>query len=142
MTTTSASGYSGTPLPKKLGIKSGHRVLLHDAPDGFDPQPMPDDVVVERVGGEDEVVYDVILAFVMDRVALEEVYATLPARMATNGSLWVCWPKKASKIKTDVSDSVVRDEALALPIGLVDVKVAAIDETWSGLKLVYRLTHR
>ncbi|NUP46417.1 MAG: DUF3052 domain-containing protein [Catenulispora sp.] len=135
-----APGYSGTPLPKKLGIKAGHRVLFHDAPAGFDPQPLPDEVTVDRQAGDHE--YDVILAFVPDRAALAESYETLPARLVKNGALWICWPKKASKIATDVSEAVVRDEALALPIGLVDVKIAAIDATWSGLKLVYRLTHR
>jgi hypothetical protein len=135
-----ASGYSGTPLPKKLGIKAGHRVLFHDAPEGFDPQPLPEEVTVDRAAGDHE--YDVILAFVLDRAALEESYETLPGRLVKNGALWICWPKKASKIATDVSEAVVRDEALALPVGLVDVKIAAIDATWSGLKLVYRLTHR
>lgn len=135
-----APGYSGTPLPKKLGIKTGHRVLFHDAPQGFDPQPLPDEVTVDRQAGDHE--YDVILAFVPDRAALAESYETLPAKLVKNGALWICWPKKASKIETDVSETVVRDEALALPIDLVDVKIAAIDATWSGLKLVYRLTHR
>ncbi|GAA2007901.1 DUF3052 domain-containing protein [Catenulispora subtropica] len=140
MTSPQPSGYSGTPLPKKLGIKAGHRVLFHDAPDGFDPRPLPEDVAVDRV--PDAGPYDVILAFVPDRAALAEAYATLPAKMVKNGALWICWPKKASKIETDVSESVVRDEALALPAGLVDVKIAAVDATWSGLKLVYRLERR
>ena len=138
--TPGAAGYSGTPLPKKLGIKAGHRVLFHDAPEAFDPQPLPEAVTVDRRAGDHE--YDVILAFVPDRAALEESYETLPEKLVKNGALWICWPKKASKVKTDVSETVVRDEALALPIGLVDVKVAAIDATWSGLKLVYRLERR
>jgi hypothetical protein len=138
--TAAPAGYSGTPLPKKLGIKPGHRVLLHDAPEGFDPQPMPDDVAIEREPGEGP--YDVILAFVADRTALGAAYARLPAELDRAGALWICWPKKSSGVVTDVSETVVRDEALALPDGLVDVKVAAIDATWSGLKMVYRLTHR
>jgi hypothetical protein len=133
-------GYSGTPLPRKLGIKTGHRVLFRDVPEGFDPQPIPEDVVVDREAGDG--LYDVILAFVLDRAALAEAYAELPSKMVKNGSLWVCWPKKASKIQTDVSENVVRDEALALPVGLVDVKIAAVDATWSGLKLVYRVERR
>jgi hypothetical protein len=144
------AGYSGTPLPKKLGIKPGHRVLFHDAPEGFDPQPMPDDVDLDESAGEgadaagigDAAPYDVIIAFVPDRAALDRAYAHLPARLARAGALWICWPKKSSGVVTDVSENVVRDDALALPIGLVDVKVAAIDATWSGLKLVYRLTVR
>jgi hypothetical protein len=141
VTSAQESGYSGTPLPKKLGIKAGHLVLFHDAPAGFDPQPLPDDVTVEDTeGGAGP--YDVIVAFVQDRAALAEDYETLPHLLAKNGALWMCWPKKASKIVTDVTESVVRDEALALPIGLVDVKIAAIDATWSGLKLVYRLDRR
>lgn len=140
MTSAQAAGYSGTPLPRKLGIKAGHRVLFHDAPEGFDPQPLPEDVTVDRAVGAGP--YDVILTFVPDRAALEESYATLPPKLVKNGALWVCWPKKASKIVTDVTENVVRDEALALPVGLVDVKIAAIDAVWSGLKLVYRLSSR
>jgi hypothetical protein len=140
VTTDTAAGYSGTPLPKKLGIKSGHRVLFEDAPEGFDPQPMPGDVAVDH--GQQDGPYDVVLAFVPDRAALDRAFETLPAKLDRAGSLWICWPKKSSGIVTDVSETVVRDEALALPIGLVDVKIAAIDATWSGLKLVYRLTRR
>jgi hypothetical protein len=137
---TQAAGYSGTPLPKKLGIKPGHTVLFADAPDGFDPQPMPDGVVIDRRTGGGP--YDVILAFTPDRAALTRNLAELPEILDRAGSLWICWPKKASGVVTDLSDNVVREDALALPIGLVDVKVAAIDATWSGLKLVYRLTAR
>jgi hypothetical protein len=140
VTSAQPSGDSSTPLPRKLGIKTGHRVLLRDAPEGFDPQPMPDGVVVDRDAGDGA--YDVILTFVMDRAALVEAYAVLPPKMVKSGALWVCWPKKASKILTDVTEGVVRDEALALPVGLVDVKIAAVDATWSGLKLVYRLARR
>ena len=140
MTTDKAAGYSGTPLPKKLGIKSGHRVLFRDAPEGFDPQPMPGDVAVDHTAQDGP--YDVILAFVPDRAALAEAFEALPPRLDRAGALWICWPKKSSGVATDLSDNVVREDALALPIGLVDVKVAAIDATWSGLKMVYRLTHR
>jgi hypothetical protein len=142
VTSAQESGYSGTPLPKKLGIKPGHLVLFHDAPAGFDPQPLPDDVTVEDTEDGGAGPYDVIVAFAKDRAALEEDYEVLPSLLAKDGALWMCWPKKASRIATDVTESVVRDEALALPIGLVDVKIAAIDATWSGLKLVYRLDRR
>lgn len=137
-----SSGYSGTPLPKKLGIKTGHRVLFHDAPEGFDPQPLPYDVTVETTEDGGAGPYDVIVAFAKDRATLTEDYATLPALLSKSGSLWMCWPKKASKVMTEVTESAVREIALALPIGLVDVKIAAIDATWSGLKLVYRLDRR
>ncbi|ACU77105.1 conserved hypothetical protein [Catenulispora acidiphila DSM 44928] len=137
-----SSGYSGTPLPKKLGIKTGHRVLFHDAPEGFDPQPLPYDVTVETTEDGGAGPYDVIVAFAKDRATLTEDYATLPALLSKSGSLWMCWPKKASKMVTDVTENAVREDALALPIGLVDVKIAAIDATWSGLKLVYRLDRR
>jgi hypothetical protein len=162
--TAAPAGYSGTPLPKKLGIKAGQHVLFQDAPEGFDPRPLPDDVTVDRRAGAapddasgdtfgdrsrrdaasspDRDPYDVILAFVADRAALTEAYARLPGRLDRAGALWICWPKKSSGVITDVSESVVRDDALALPIGLVDVKVAAIDATWSALKMVFRLTHR
>jgi hypothetical protein len=119
-------------------------VLYCDAPAGFDPGPLPEDVTVEEAPAADapDGPYDVVLAFVGDRAALETAYATLPGRITRSGSLWICWPKKASKIVTDVGETVVRDTALALPDGLVDVKVAAVDQTWSGLKLVYRLANR
>jgi hypothetical protein len=139
--TPKSAGYSGTPLPRKLGIKAGHRVLFADAPDDFDPQPMPADVVVHHQADEAEP-YDVIVAFCPDQAAMTSAYDAFPPRLAKSGSLWICWPKKASKVVTDLGENIVRTEALALPIGLVDVKIAAIDATWSGLKLVYRLTAR
>lgn len=145
MTTPQAprdSGYSGTPLPRKLGIKAGHRVLFHDAPETFDPQPLPYGVTLETTEDGGAGPYDVIVAFAADRATLTEDYATLPSRLAKSGALWICWPKKASKVASDVTEGVVRGDALALPIGLVDVKIAAIDATWSGLKLVYRLDRR
>ena len=137
---TKDAGYSGTPLVKKLGIKAGFRVLYVSAPDGFDPGPLPDGAEVDEEDGEGP--YDVVLAFAADRAALDAHYDALPAKLARNGSLWICWPKKSSGVVTDIGETVVRETALALPVGLVDVKIAAIDATWSGLKLVYRLTHR
>jgi hypothetical protein len=138
--TANPAGYSGTPLPKKLGIKPGFRVLYVDAPEDFDPQPLPEDVVVERVAGPGP--YDVVVAFALDHAALAAHYAELPGLLVKNGALWACWPKKSSGVVTDLTENAVRSDALALPVGLVDVKIAAIDATWSGLKLVYRLTHR
>jgi hypothetical protein len=137
-----SSGYSDTPLPKKLGIKAGHYVLFHEAPEGFDPQPLPYDVTVETTEDGGAGPYDVIVAFAKDHAALTDGYASLPSLLSKSGALWMCWPKKASGIVTDVTESTVREDALALPIGLVDVKIAAVDATWSGLKLVYRLDRR
>ena len=137
-----SSGYSGTPLPKKLGIKAGHYVLFHNAPEGFDPQPLPYDVTVETSEDGGAGPYDVIVAFAGDHAALTDGYASLPPLLAKSGALWMCWPKKASGIVTDITEGTVRGDALALPIGLVDVKIAAVDATWSGLKLVYRLDRR
>ena len=137
----SAAGYSGTPLPKKLGIKPGHRVLLDSAPDGFERDllvPLPDDVTVQRRAGR--TTYDVVVAFRPDAATYRKHLARDIARTTTNGSLWIAWPKRASGVVTDLTEDVVRREALAA--GVVDVKVCAVDTTWSGLKLVRRLADR
>ncbi|MDH6133616.1 hypothetical protein P3T37_003012 [Kitasatospora sp. MAA4] len=130
-------GYSGTPLLRKLGVKAGHRVLFVRSPDGFDPRPMPAGVRVHRRAGAGP--YDVIVAFAADRAVLDGHLAALPGRLDRAGALWICWPKKSSGVRTDVGEQDVRAGGLALPVGLVDVKVAAIDATWSALKFVYRL---
>ena len=135
------AGYSGTPLPKKLGIKAGHRVLLDGAPDGFETSHlagMADGVVVQRRAGK--VPYDIVVAFRPDTRSYTSTLSRDIARTATAGSLWIAWPKKASGIVTDITEDVVRREALAA--GIVDVKVCAIDATWSGLKLVRRVEDR
>ena len=132
------AGYSSTPLPKKLGIKSGTTLLLAGAPKGFDRllKPLPVGVRVRRRRGE----FDVAVAFVTSQQKLKERLDTLPKLMAENGGLWVAWPKKSSGVTTDVSEDVIR--AFALGGRLVDNKVCAIDDTWSGLRLVLRLEHR
>ena len=124
------AGYSGTPLPKKLGIKDGSRVLVEDAPDGFLPE-------VPRV---DAGPADVIVAFHTERAGVEEAIPRLRAQMEPNAGFWVAWPKRASKVPTDVTEDVVRE--IALRHRLVDNKVCAIDDVWSGLRLVIRLTDR
>jgi hypothetical protein len=132
----SAAGYSGTPLPRKLGIKPGYRVALLGAPDGFELQ-MPEDVSVRRrAGGR----VDVILTFHTSRAELERRLPALRAMMEPAAGLWIAWPKRASKVATDITEDVLRE--IALPTGLVDNKVCAVDETWSGLRLVIRLEHR
>jgi hypothetical protein len=127
------SGYSGTPLPRKLGIKPGHRVMLLSAPEGF---TLDEVETVSRAQG----LADVILSFHTERRELEKRMPVLRERMEQNAGLWIAWPKKASRKPTDLTEDVVREIALANT--LVDNKVAAIDETWSGLRLVIRLKDR
>jgi hypothetical protein len=133
------AGYSGTPLPEKLGIPSAGRALLVGAPPHFSEliAPLPPGLeLTSRASGEHAYIH----LFTTRRGRLASDLAKLKTRLAKNGTLWVSWPKKASGVETDVTEDVVR--ALALDVGLVDVKVCAIDEVWSGLKLVYRLKDR
>jgi hypothetical protein len=131
-----SAGYSGTPLPRKLGIKPGHRVLLLGAPDGFELD-VPEDVrVVRRATGT----ADVILSFHTSRAELARRMPRLRALMVPAAGLWIAWPKRAARMETDLTEDVVRE--LALENVLVDNKVAAVDATWSGLRLVIRLRDR
>jgi hypothetical protein len=134
------AGYSGTPLPKKLGIKPGHRVLLLNAPDRFEEGTLgalPDGVRVKRrLRGP----ADVIVSFHTERADLGRRMPKLRAAMDPAAGLWIAWPKRAAKVETDLTEDVVRE--LALDNVLVDNKVAAVDETWSGLRLVIRLRDR
>ena len=129
------AGYSGTPLPKKLGIKPGCRLRLDGAPPELEGLlgPLPD---VARAGGA----ADVVVHFTASRAALEGAFEELKRSIWPAGGLWVAWPKKSSKVPTDITEDVVREIALAR--GLVDNKVCAISEVWSGLRLVYRLSDR
>ena len=127
------AGYSGTPLPRKLGIKPDHRVLVLGAPDGF----ALDDVSVRTTARGKA---DVILSFHDRRADLARRMPKLRALMEPTAGLWIAWPKRASKLPTDLTEDVVRE--LALANTLVDNKVCAIDETWSGLRLVIRLRDR
>jgi hypothetical protein len=131
------AGYSGTPLPRKLGIKPGHTIALVGAPPGFagSLEPLPEQVTMQAGLGGD-VPLDVIVFFVVQRAELAARLDRLRARMAPACGLWIAWPKRASKVPTDMSDQVVRE--IALPTGLVDNKVCAIDQVWSGLRLVIR----
>jgi hypothetical protein len=137
MPPTSTAGYSGTPLPRKLGIKPGHRIALLGAPDGFELPELPDGVQVKRRATGNA---DVIVTFHTRRAELERRLPALRALMEPDAGLWIAWPKRASKIETDITEDVLRE--IALPTGLVDNKVCAIDATWSGLRLVIRLEHR
>jgi Protein of unknown function (DUF3052) len=130
---SSRAAYSGTPLPRKIGAKPGDRALVVSAPPDA-PVLFEDDVrVLRRAGGAP---LDVIVVFTTARADLERRLRTLRARLQPAGMLWVAWPKRASGVATDLTEDVVRD--VALPTGLVDTKVAAIDDTWSGLRLVIR----
>jgi hypothetical protein len=133
------AGYSGTPLPKKLGIKEGSRVALVNAPKDFESElgQLPDHVEFLKRPTKS---LDIILLFVLTERALGRDFAKLAARLNTNGMIWIAWPKKSSGVVSDLSEQRVRD--IGLNAGLVDVKVCAIDETWSGLKFVYRLKDR
>jgi len=131
------AGYSSTPLPQKLGIKPGMRMALLHAPDGIEATlgPLPDDVRLQHGLRRNQRV-DLIVGFVTERDHLERNLAWLLATLPPDGTMWVAWPKRAAKVPTDMTEDVVRQ--VALPKGWVDVKVCAIDETWSGLKLVLR----
>ena len=128
------AGYSGTPLAQKLGIKEGHRVVLLGAPPGFADAlaPLPPVTLATALRGA----ADVILLFTTRRVELEQRLARVRKAMTPAAGFWVAWPKRSAKVPTDMTEQVVRD--VALPTGLVDNKVCAIDETWSGLRLVIR----
>jgi len=133
------AGYSGTPLPRKLGIKEGHRLALIDAPPGFNGTlgELADGVAV-RTSARGSL--DVVVSFTTSRSALERRFASLARAIFPDGGLWIAWPKRASGVATDPTEDVVRN--IALERGLVDNKVCAIDETWSGLRLVHRVADR
>lgn len=134
------AGYSGTPLVRKLGIKDGARLGLIGAPDGFAEMlgELPAGVQVRRrLSGQG---FDVIVAFFDRRAELEGRLSSLADALEPAGGLWIAWPKRASGVPTDLTENVVRD--LGLAAGLVDNKVCAVDQVWSGLRLVYRLRDR
>jgi hypothetical protein len=135
---TDQAGYSGTPLPRKLGISEDDEVVVVGAPNGFT------DRLAAQVGDEAEIrtdladgtLFDVIIAFVTWRAELEGQLDLLRAKMAPACGLWIAWPKATSKVPSDMTENMIRE--IALPTGLVDNKVCAIDQIWSGLRLVIR----
>ncbi|MCA9280054.1 MAG: DUF3052 family protein [Phycisphaeraceae bacterium] len=136
------AGYSGTPLPQKLGIKAGARVLVVSEPNDFidnDLVPMPEEVVVVSTLRA-TTPCDVILCFCKDQAAIRKHFDKCRDRLVENGGLWVCWPKKASGVKTDIDETFVRE--FGLQSGLVDNKVCAVNEVWSGLRFVIRIKDR
>ena len=130
-------GYSGTPLPKKLGISEGAAVIMLGAPPGILDllEPLPDGVRIRttlpRATGA-----DVVLAFVTERSALDGLVTRARPVVFPAGGLWICWPKRTSGVATDITEDVLRE--VILPTGLVDNKVCAIDATWSALRFVWR----
>ena len=135
------AGYPGTPLARKLGIGDGDEVALIGAPERFEDTlgDLPD-VASLHTDLADDARYDVIVAFITERAELEAELPRLRARMAPACGLWIAWPKRASRVPTDVTDQVIRE--IVLPTGLVDNKVCAIDDTWSGLRVVIRRENR
>ena len=136
------AGYSGTPLPKKLGIKEQSRIAFVNAPKDFQSYlgPIPPSAeVVKRLSNLPKPL-DLVLLFVTSERALTRDFAKLTEKLATNGMIWIAWPKKSSGVATDLSFE--RVQRIGLDAGLVDVKICAIDETWSGLKFVIRLKDR
>ena len=133
------AGYSQRSLVSKLGIKAGYRVHLVNAPADYDETlcELPASVELAAYLAEP---LDFIQCFSKDKTELERLFPRLKQAMAFDGMLWISWPKRASKVKTDLNENVIRE--LGLQNGLVDVKVCAIDEVWSGLKFVYRLKDR
>jgi Protein of unknown function (DUF3052) len=133
------AGYSGTPLAKKLGIKPG--TVLHPvhAPANYAVliDPLPEKVTVSRDVIEE---LDVVHLFTKTRAELIELLEVYKNKIKQNGTIWVSWPKKASGIRSEITEDTVRE--VALPMGLVDIKVCAVDDTWSGLKLVIRKENR
>ena len=135
----STAGYSGTPLIKKLGIKGGQRITLINQPTKYLEilGALPSDAIFLTTLEED---LDFIHFFTKERAQLEIQFPLLKGVLVYNGMLWISWPKKASKVASDLDENIVRK--IGLSNGLVDVKVAAIDQVWSGLKFVYRLEDR
>jgi hypothetical protein len=133
------AGYSGTPLPRKLGIKEGHLVAFSGAPAGFHNKlgSLPDGV---REKQRASAPLDVLVAFFTRRAELERRFERLAAAIFPDGGFWIAWPKRASGVATDLTEDVAREIALAH--GLVDNKVCAIDETWSALRIVHRVRDR
>jgi len=133
------AGYSTTPLPRKLGIKPGARVLLVDSPDAFGVTlgELPEGVALSSASTD---LQDIVLFFTASRAGLDSRFGALAAALRPAGSLWVAWPKQASGVPTDLNENVVREIGLAA--GWVDIKVCAIDATWSGLRFVIPVKER
>jgi hypothetical protein len=128
-------GYSGTPLVKKLGISKGFRIKTCNAPSDYETliQPVPEDVVVSTRHRKD---VDLFHLFSASKTELARQLKIAHKQIRQDGMIWVSWPKKSSGVRSTITEDVIRE--VALPMGLVDIKVCAVDDTWSGLKLVIR----
>jgi hypothetical protein len=135
VTSSAAAGYSGTPQSRKLGIKPGTRLAIDNAPPGWELLDPPAEVTV-AVDGQ----VDVLISFSADAAGLAARLPELVPRICPAGAIWIAWPRKAGGHRSDITDNIVRE--IALPLGIVDVKVAAIDQDWSGLRFVWRLSNR
>ncbi len=135
-----AAGYSGKPLARKLGVKPGHRVLLRHAPAGWAIPGLPPDVITTRRAARSADPADITVVFCRSRRQLERELAELTSDLAAMASLWIAWPRRAAGHSSDVTENGLREPLL--PIGVVDVKVAALDHDWSGLKFVWRKSMR
>jgi len=132
------AGYSGTPLVKKLGIKEDFNILIANAPNDFAQHlELPDGVTVN---GRSKQPVDFVLFFVKSQSELEKKFSHYSARLTPAGMLWISWPKKTSGVQSDLNENIVRETGLAK--GMVDIKVCAVDDVWSGLKFVFRLKDR
>lgn len=133
--TASPAGYSGTPLARKLGYREGSRVFVSGAPNTYALQlePLPPGVIFADAATAGT---DIVHVFVAERTALAAFLVSMRATLEPEASLWVSWPKKASKVPTTITEDTIRE--IALPLGFVDIKVCAVDDVWSGLKLVVR----
>jgi len=132
------AGYSPAPLAQKLGIKPHSRLLMSRAPAEFSIPDLPEGVIAKRRPAGDP--YDTILLFAVTQAELLRSFVSQAQRLTVAGGMWICWPKKASGLQRDLTETQVR--AIGLDAGLVDVKVCAVDETWSGLRFVRRLADR
>ena len=130
------AGYPARPQAAKLGLRAGQLVHLHHAPSGWDLADPPDGLIEAGPDGP----ADVIIAFFTAAASIPAEMEGLARRIDPAGALWVAWPRRAGGHRSDITDTVIREHAL--PMGLVDVKVAAIDEDWSGLRLVWRVENR
>ena len=128
------AGYLGTPLAQKLGVKEGHRLTLLHPPAGWTVPDLPANVDVVR--RRSSVLSNVVVAFFADLATLDQEVEGLSRCIVVDGSLWIAWPRRARGHTSELTDNNIR--ATALPLGLVDVKVAALDDDWSGLKVVWR----
>lgn len=137
------SGYSGTPLVKKLGIKPGDKLALVNEPLAFPRELVGLPPKVEFVGADDNPkpgTLNVVILFLRSQAELKKLLPTMKTKIQQQGMIWTAWPKRASKLKTDLDENIIRDKGLS--IGLVDIKVCAINEIWSGLKFVIPVKER